>query len=158
MMKKGLLSLALCFTAALLMGQKVITIKTFTKQRADTTELQLVFDIAPGMHVYAPTSLNQSQGYIVMKLEIDSIPEGLRLLPGHQWPEAGFAGGSEVYTGEGHMIICRFTGNVKKAPGLIKGNLHFQACNEEMCFPPQEKTFEVTLQKQSSKKKKKQQP
>lgn len=150
MMKKGLISLAMCCFTTLLMGQEVISIQTHTQKKSDTLELKLVFDVAPGMHVYAPSSLNQSQGYIVMKLEIDSIPEGLRLLPDHQWPEAGFAGGSEVYTGEGHAIICRFIGNTKQMPATIKGILYYQACNEEMCYPPDEKGFSVTLQKQAS--------
>lgn len=153
MMKKGLITLAMCWLTTLLMGQDIVSINTRAQQKADTLELKLVFDIAPGMHVYAPSSLNQSQGYIIMKLEIDSIPEGLQLLPEHRWPEPSFAGGGEVYTGEGHTIICRFTGNAKRIPAVIKGVLHFQACNEEMCFPPDEKAFTVTLQKQSSKKK-----
>ncbi|QEC44120.1 protein-disulfide reductase DsbD domain-containing protein [Pseudobacter ginsenosidimutans] len=155
MMKKGMLSLALCFASALLIGQEVITIKTYTQQKADTLELRLMFDVAPGMHVYAPSSLNQSQGYIIMKLDIDSIPEGLVLFPDHQWPEPVLTGGGEVYTGEGHTIICRFTGKAKRTPALIKGVLYFQACNDEMCFPPQEKTFTITLQKLSGKKSKK---
>jgi hypothetical protein len=156
-MKKGILGLVLCFASVMLTGQEMITIKTHTQQITDTLELKLVFDIAPGMHVYAPSSLNQSQGYIIMKLEIDSIPEGLRLLPNHLWPVSTLAGGGEVYTytGEGHTIICRFTGKTKKVHSVIKGVLHYQACNEEMCFPPDEKAFTVTLQMPSSKKEKK---
>ena len=153
MMKKGLITLAMCWLTTLLMGQDILSIQTRAQQKADTLELKLVFDVAPGMHVYAPSSINQSQGYIVMKLAIDSIPDGLQLLPDHRWPEPGFAGGGEVYTGEGHTIICRFTGNAKRIPAVIKGVLHFQACNEEMCFPPDEKAFTVMLQKQSSKRK-----
>jgi thiol:disulfide interchange protein len=148
----------MCWFTILLMGQEVLTVKTHMQQRFDTLELKLVFDVAPGMHVYAPSSLNQSQGYIIMKLEIDSMPEGLQLLPNHQWPEPEVAGGGEVYTGNGHTIMCRFIGKAKKLPGEIKGVLYFQACNEEMCFPPDEKEFKVTLQKQLSKKQKKQQP
>lgn len=154
MMKKGLLTLAMCWFSTLLLAQDVLTFQTHLQQKKDTLVLKLAFDVAPGMHVYAPSSLNESQGYIVMKLKIDSIPEGLKLLSGHQWPEAGFAGGGEVYTGEGHTIICRFTGNTKQMPAAIKGTLYYQACNEEMCYPPDEKEFIVTLQKQSKKHKK----
>ena len=154
-MKKVLLTLAMCWFTTLLMGQEILTIQTHTQQKADTLELKLVFDVAPGMHVYAPSSLNQSQGYIIMKLEIDSIPEGLKLLPDQQWPEPALAGGGEVYTGNEHMIICKLTGKAKRTPALIKGVLHYQACNEEMCYPPQEKAFSITLQKQSGKKPKK---
>lgn len=151
MMKKGMLSLAFCIVSALLMAQDVLTIQTYVQQKKDTIELKIVFDVAPGMHVYAPSSLNQSQGYIVMKLEIDNIPEGLKLLPYQQWSEAALAGGGEVYTGKGHTIICKFLGNAKKSPAILKGILHYQACNEEICFPPQEKEFEATLQKRPTK-------
>lgn len=158
MMKKGLLTLAMCWCTTLLLAQDILSIQSHTQQKKDTLVLKLVFDVAPGMHVYAPSSLNQSQGYIIMKLDIDSIPEGLQLLPDHKWPAAEFAGGGEVYTGEAHTIICRFTGKAKQTPAMIKGVLHYQACNEEMCFPPQEKAFKVTLQKPSTKRSKKQQP
>lgn len=146
-MKKGMLCLALSLASTLLMAQDILRIQTHTQQKNDTLELKLVFDVAPGMHVYAPSSNNLSQGYIVMKLDIDSIPEGLRLLTGHQWSEPGLSGAGDVYTGDGHTIICRFTGKAKTAPAIIKGMLYFQACNEEMCFSPDEKAFSIELKR-----------
>lgn len=154
MTKKGLITLMMCWLTTLLTAQEVITIQTHTQQKKDTLELKLIFDVAPGMHVYAPSSLNQSQGYIIMKLDIDNIPEGLKLLPGHQWPEPALSGGGEVYIGDGHIIICRLTGKAKRTPVFIKGLLSFQACNDEICFPPQEKEFSIELSEQKVKKKK----
>ena len=147
MKKRFIASLVICCAPAWLMAQEALSFRTVAKQKSDTIEIQLVFDVKPGMHVYAPSSVNSAQGFITMNLLLDSIPAGLRDLKKVSWPEALMEAGGEVYKDEGHIIVFRLLGRPKELPARISGTLMYQACNENMCFPPDEKMFSVELKK-----------
>lgn len=146
-MKKWMFfSLALCCVTSL-MAQEVISYKTAVKYKGDTIEVKLMFDILPGMHVYAPSLLNESQGYSIMKLMIDSLPAGLMDLKMVDWSEPVMEAGGVLYKGNGHSVVFRLLGRPQRKLATLKGTLNYQGCNEEMCFPPDEKTFSVELKK-----------
>lgn len=146
-MKKWILSaLTYCCGVTALMAQEVISYKTAVQIKGDTIEVTLLFDIGPGMHVYAPSLLNESQGYSNMRLTIDSLPAGLKDLRQHSWSASTMEAGGELYKEEGHSVVFRLLGQPKQG-AILKGTLHFQACNEEMCFPPDEKKFSIELKK-----------
>ncbi|MGN6418738.1 MAG: protein-disulfide reductase DsbD domain-containing protein [Pseudobacter sp.] len=146
-MKKWILFALLYCAVATVMAQDAISYKAVVERKGDTILVKLLFDIAPGMHVYAPSLLNETQGYSGMKLIIDSLPAGLKDLKEPNWSESSMEGGGEVYRGDGHAVVFRLLGKPKQGPARIKGILVYQACNEEMCFPPDEKMFSVELKK-----------
>lgn len=147
-MKKWILvTLACCCGITKLMSQEVISVKTTVQYKGDTVEVKLKFDVSPGLHVYAPSLLNESQGYISMKLSIDELPAGLKDLKLLSWSESAMEAGGEVYREEGHSVVFRLLGKPKQAAAILKGTLSFQACNEEMCFSPDEKAFSIELKR-----------
>lgn len=150
-MKKWILFAFIYFAAAAaVMAQDAISYKAVVERKGDTILVKLLFDIAPGMHVYAPSLLNETQGYSSMKLIIDPPPAGLKDLKDSRWSESTMEAGGELYKGEGHSVVFRLLGKPKQWPAHIKGTLVYQACNEEMCFPPDEKTFTIELKKSAA--------
>ena len=98
---------------------------------------------AEGWHVYAPIDANMGQDKSVTKVTF-KLPDGIEAIGSLQLPkDAG-----SIYTGKGIKMIQKF--RVKK--GTAKGKLttvasiHFQCCNEEMCYPPVTEKENITIE------------
>src|SRR5678815_3227224 len=114
----------------------------------DTT-LEIQADIKPGWHINSatppldyliPTSVSLPAGADFSLVRID-YPEGRTV-------KLGFAGKPvSVYEGARSIrVTLRLAAETR--PGLLKasGSVTFQACNDESCLAPIQKSFEVDLQ------------
>lgn len=115
-------------------------------KRGRTTKASVVVDIPSGLHIQSSKPLDK---YLVpTKLEV-TAPQGMRvgpiLYPRAVTRQLKFSKGA-VAVYEGRSLI-RFSvtvpANYSGASGEVKGNLRFQACNDDSCFPPITKEVKV---------------
>ena len=108
-------------------------------KRGRTIKASVVLEIPQGLHTQSNKPLDKF--LVPTKLEV-TTPTGMKTGP-IVYPRAVTRrlkfSKSAVAVYEGHAVI-RFNvtvpANYSGGSGEIKGNLRFQACNDESCFPP----------------------
>lgn len=117
-------------------------------KRGQSTKASVVIDIPSGLHIQSNKPLDKF--LVPTKLEV-TTPEGMRVGP-IIYPRAltrklKFSKGA-VAVYEGHAVI-KFSLTVpptyKGGSGEVKGNLRFQACNDDSCFPPVTREVKFTV-------------
>jgi DsbC/DsbD-like thiol-disulfide interchange protein len=101
-----------------------------------------------GVHVYSPGN----EGYIGVSVSLD-LPSGLKTLD-PRFPQGDpymFGALKELVTVydkpfEIRQDVVRTGKGPQKLPATVPGTLRYQACTDKICFPPQEHSFEVTLE------------
>ena len=120
-------------------------------KRGRSTQASVVIEIPSGLHIQSNKPLDKF--LVPTKLEV-TTPEGMKVGP-ILYPRAltrklKFSKGA-VAVYEGRAVI-KFSITVpatyKGASGEVKGNLRFQACNDDSCFPPvtREVKFSVSVE------------
>ncbi len=115
----------------------------------DEFRLALLPMIANGYHVYS----SQEELMIPFKIEL-ALPEGVELAApiayprGKTYKDPALDASYSIYEGDIPMGALRFKLGDKVEPGeiMLKVTMHFQACDDSLCFPPTSKTIEVPLQ------------
>jgi len=116
--------------------------------RWQETRLHVVFDVAPGWHVYGrPTP----DGYTALTVEVGSIPEvavGPPEYPAtHSFKVEGLD--DEFQVNEGRFeIVVPFAINVPPGHGSVDlaVSVRYQACSESECMPPQALKLDLRLE------------
>lgn len=153
--------MTLCVTAALASSfllspsappaaQKAVTIKGFIDPkdaRADHFTVTVQLDILPGWHTYEDVG-EGSEVPTTFKLK---LPEGAKAVGDWSRPTGtdGSEPGSKLYEGR-----VDFTQSVSIDPSAygetIDVVISFQACNDELCSPPQKKTVGIVIPETTS--------
>jgi DsbC/DsbD-like thiol-disulfide interchange protein len=123
------------------------TMKLSRKEAAPGDALSLVVQVRidKGYHLYSATGANSP--FIPTTVEL-TLPKGVEAA-GDWTPPKPFASkdGTMIYT---NLVTFRRALKVKAdAPAktlTISGELHFQACDEKTCFPPNTLELEATVQ------------
>ena len=116
-------------------------------KRGATVDAKIAVSILPGFHV---NSNKPSEDYLIplsLKWEPGGAlePAGPPVFPKPQMEKYEFSETPlSVYTGN-FDLIARFKApaGASQGPGIMLGKLHYQACNNNSCFPP--KTVEVRV-------------
>ena len=120
-------------------------------KRGRSTQASVVIEIPNGLHIQSNKPLDKF--LVPTKLDV-TTPEGMKvgtiLYPRAVTRKLKFSKGA-VAVYEGHAVI-KFSITVpatyKGGSGEVKGNLRFQACNDDSCFPPltREVKFSVNVE------------
>lgn len=115
--------------------------------RWQETRLHVVFDVAPGWHVYGRSI---PDGYTPVTVEVDSIPEVAvgppQCPPSHSFRVEGLD--EEFQVNEGRFeIVVPFAVNVAPSHGTVELGIsvRYQACSESECLPPQALKLDLRL-------------
>ena len=100
---------------------------------------------APGIHVYAPGN----KDYIPVEVRLDAVPlvtAGTAVYP----PSERYVFGElkevvQVYQRPFRISVPLTLRGQRSAAIAISGRLHFQACTDRLCFPPESQPFDVTV-------------
>ena len=137
---------ALCLPLCLPAQQSRVTIpppEQITAKRGTTITHSLKLEIQPGYHINTnhpkdefliPLSVTWSQGSLEPKLI--SYPPGEEIQVGKDM--------ARVFTNQVNVKTeFAVSSNAAPGPALMTGKVHYQACNNQMCFRPA--TVEVRL-------------
>lgn len=109
----------------------------------------MTLNIQQGWHIYAPTGDNESQGMIETKVKF-RLPEGMTLKGDPRLPKAHRQGSFEIY--EGNNIqwqwLVQSRAAVRSGEYIIHGEIRYQTCNHDVCFPPHTEPFSFKVKVQ----------
>jgi DsbC/DsbD-like thiol-disulfide interchange protein len=143
-------ALLLCAAASAARAQANVDVQGFygvnRAQQGRSVQAVIVLDIPEGYHVNANKVANKFSIPTTVKLE---APEGVRLTP-LAYPRGNTRklkfSNDPLSLYEGRAVI-RFTAtfppNFKTGETEIKARVRYQACNDELCYPPV--TREITM-------------
>lgn len=111
----------------------------------DSATFTMEFTVEKGFYILAPDNIDDGTGS-PMKITWTSIPGHLRLFNSVIWPPSNYHGQSSVFT-EGNYTVKQvfLITRKKKSPGRLEGKIHFQGCEEDRCYPPDEVLFKTNL-------------
>ena len=121
----------------------VIVSSRASEQGANEVEVTIQLNIMPSYHIYKVVS--DQDPYLPLKLSFD-LPGGCKLMGEPVYPVAKGYGTTGTTMFEGKIVIKQLI-SCKQVPESIGFTISFQCCNETICFPPEEKHFEVAIKK-----------
>ena len=116
--------------------------------RWQETRLHVVFDVAPGWHVYGRPI---PDGYTPVTVDVESVPEVAvgppEYPPTHSFKVEGLDDEFEVSEGR-FEIVVPFAVNVPPGHGSVDlgVSVRYQACSESECMPPQTLKLDLHLE------------
>jgi DsbC/DsbD-like thiol-disulfide interchange protein len=104
-------------------------------------DVKVVFDMAAGWHIYAPTGRNAANGMIETTVKFD-VPEGIETVGAVLFPEG------EVFYGKGIEMVqtLQAKDGVKSGKYSIDAKVRYQTCNADMCLPPVTETVSAVIE------------
>ena len=130
----------------------IVTVSAVTDSdryiRWQETRLHVVFDVAPGWHVYGRPIPG---GYTPVTIEVESIPEAVvgppKYPPTHFFKLEGLDEEFQVHQGR-FEIVVPLAVNVPPSHGSVdlKISVRYQACSESECLPPQALKVDLRLE------------
>lgn len=112
-------------------------------KRGEQFIITAVFSVQPNWYIYAPIEFNTAQGKIVTKVSF-RVPEKLKTIGPLELPKGAFG----VFKGNNIRMSQKFEveKNIVAGKYLIKANIIYQTCNDEICFPPIRETVDLEIQ------------
>lgn len=112
----------------------------------EVSELTVTLDIKLGWYCYAPTGTNKAQGATETKVRFE-LPEGVSVVD-LDTPIPHAKGSYQIFDGDGIEYIHQLKVNENVKPGryTVKGQVHFQVCNQDRCLVPAKKDFSFVLE------------
>jgi DsbC/DsbD-like thiol-disulfide interchange protein len=110
----------------------------------ETFEVLVRVRIAAGHHIYAATP--KSKAFTGTRVSL-VLPSGVEAVSGWSEPAAVQArDGEMVYTNSvSYSRTFKLGSATVASPILLKGKLRYQACNDQLCWPPKTIPFSATL-------------
>jgi hypothetical protein len=125
---------------------KVGTAPKVSGKRGDTVDAKIPLVVDPGFHVNSNTPSDETLIPLAVTWKATGVLEGGKIT----YPKASFEkyAGLEkplsVFTGNFEVVAhFKVAGNAPAGPGVAVGQVKYQACNSNTCFPP--KTAEISL-------------
>ncbi|MBL1411456.1 redoxin domain-containing protein [Sphingobacterium faecale] len=121
----------------------------------DTIAVTLTLEIQPGWYIYSSEDINSRQGMHTLQWQFQQLASGIKAVGDPAYPEPLPNGQYSVYMGKGNIITQRFIvdENIAKDKLTLRGKLIYQACDDEMCYPPMTENWERIIDIVNTKKK-----
>lgn len=138
---------AYCLWANLSFGQSSLVSYTVNIKDSicvgDTLQIEVDFHIAPNWFIYSPDPINMNQGMQSIKVVFENLPDWLVQVGEPIFSPSYSKGGFLVYSDSDNVVINKFVLNSSAQEGVFKifGKLIYQACNEQLCYPPVKEAF-----------------
>ena len=114
----------------------------------DDFKLALLPTLAPGYHTYG----SEEQAMIPFKVEVE-LPEGIALAGpigyprGKKYEDKALGTTHSIFEGDIPLgaLVFKAADSIEMGQVSVQVKLHYQACDDSMCFPPVTKTLTVPL-------------
>src|SRR5690606_29225186 len=104
---------------------------------------QMEIHVHRGWHVYSAHPINRQSGMTPLEIKFVDLPKWIVPAGKPVYPAGISYEGSRVYLGGAHVVEQQFA-IARDAPlgeHIIAGQLIYQGCDANVCFPPIEWTF-----------------
>ena len=110
----------------------------------DTFTISVVFNIQPNWYVYAPIDINTARGKIPTRV-VFKTSESFKKIGLLKLPDSNRF--FDKYRGKDVRMSQEFQVEKNTLPDKysIKGNLVYQTCNDDICYPPVRKTIDIEI-------------
>ncbi|MDD7885411.1 protein-disulfide reductase DsbD domain-containing protein [Flavivirga sp. 57AJ16] len=115
-----------------------------TVKAGDKFTISVVFNIKPGWFLYAPIEKNTVLGKIPTEVTF-KVPEDIKKLGEMELLDETLF--FDTYRGDGISMFQKFQVDKSVFSGkyIIKANVVYQTCNEDICYPPVRKKIDLVI-------------
>ena len=113
-------------------------------------EVEVIFSFQKGWHGYVDDEINTALGFIPTTVDFE-FPKGVTKVGETSAPKPSYVGLYPVYEGNQKSFKQKFICSKKllknKGEIVVKAKIQYQVCNENMCMPPVEETWQQLMKK-----------
>lgn len=112
----------------------------------EESKAHLTLSVEAPWYIYAPTGVNEPQG--MTETAVEMRPSEQAQFKPAVFPDAEARGNFETFSG--HKITIeqpfRIRAGTPSGGAVVRGDVVYQACKEDLCLPPKSVGFSLTLE------------